>query len=292
MSRKRDTLKLKLFGNTLGLKLNAAYALHHALCSISSKGKNDTIEASHQEKANELRARGFTLIENISLDSLAQKVTGHFNARKCENGVCAMNRAESGFLAPDLFNALESVNPILYAYYGSYYQYYWSEVRRNEAGGTWGADSSFGFHTDDNPKELLKVFFYLNDTFESNGAFRTFDYQTSRYLFNRGFISYSPKTREESQKLVTKTLIDSKLNILEGPKGTALIFDNNLVHRASPPQIGFRDIIAVEVYPSPRKMTVPLLEKSLTVPYKTDYPHNPFKNDILAAPKLLLEASQ
>lgn len=291
MGKKTHRLYLKVFGNTLGVKTNAIYWLHHNLCKLKSQSANSASPNGSpnpqlsptdvQSKVDELRTRGFTRIPNIPVEALAKPVKDYFDSRTVDNGWCIMERKDAGFLAPDLYQAMKTVDQVLRAYYDSHYQYYWTEVRRTNSDGKWDANSSFGFHTDDNPKELMKVFFYLNDTYEINGAFRAFDYQVSKQLFESGFISYSSQTRVDSQKLVTPELIQQKLNVLEGLKGTALIFDNNLVHRASVPREGFRDVIGLEVYPSGEQMTVEHLRKSLVNPYITDYPHNPFRNEVL-----------
>jgi hypothetical protein len=169
---------------------------------------------------------------------------------------------------------------VLRAYYGSAAQPYWINVMRYVVGES-KAESSFGYHIDDNPRQILKIFIYLNDTFESNGAFRAFDYSVTQEICDRGFISCSPELRRESQVFITPQLERERLQVLEGKCGTVLIFDNNLIHKGTLPRTGYRDVICVEIYPSARPWTQDDIAKGLLAPIVLDYPRNPFVNDIL-----------
>jgi hypothetical protein len=66
--------------------------------------------------------------------------------------------------------------------------------------------ASFGWHIDDNPQQLMKIFLYLNDVEENNGAFRALPLHDSRKLLRAGFISNSIETRQKNQSLVQKYL--------------------------------------------------------------------------------------
>ena len=67
---------------------------------------------------------------------------------------------------------------------------------------------------------------------------------------------------------------------LEGKAGTLLMFDNNLVHKGTPPVEGFRQLAQIEVYPSMKQITEGQVFNALTRPILFDYPRNPKTNDI------------
>ena len=108
---------------------------------------------------------------------------------------------------------------------------------------------SWTWHYDNHPVEILKVMIYLTDVSESNGPFeylrssRTQEgiYRTPAPLSGYGRVS----TREvqcylaegaESQKVI-------------GPRGTLLLFDDNVVHKANVAQSGYRDVIVLQLRP-------------------------------------------
>ena len=62
-----------------------------------------------------------------------------------------------------------------------------------------------------------------------------------------------------------------------------LMFDNNLVHKGTPPREGFRQLAQVEIYPSMTKLTEEQVHLSLTNPLVHDYPHDPRVNDLSGA---------
>jgi hypothetical protein len=277
------SIKLRWFGNSLSLKINFQYFLHHSLCKLRSRGLK--YDKRHRELARELETVGMVNAGVTDVSQIARWTSEYFAKNPAQAGFGTVKRSEAGELAEDIFRAIQnSVSPVLNAHYGSHFQCYWISIFRYETGGHWTAASSFGYHLDDNPAQLLKIFFYLNDTYESNSAFRAFDYHTSKELFRKGFISCSAELRVNSQRFVTEQLEKERIRIMEGVQGTALIFDNNLVHKGTPPREGYRDVVAIEVYPSDRPIDVESIRKGLTVPFQKDYPLNPFKNDLLASP--------
>lgn len=276
-------ISLRLFGNTLGFKINSAYFIQHQWSRIKSRGATNSISEQAHNYAAEVKTRGFTKIGPLPVDELSDKVKRYFDSASLSKGTANMERHLARDLAPQLYQLLSGkIEEVLRAYYGSYVQPYWINPMRYGASPERTPDSSFGYHLDDNPRELLKIFIYLNDTYKSNGAFRTFDYEVSKSLFKKGFISSTPELRVSSQKLIEKQLESEKLHVLEGPKGTILIFDNNVVHKGTIPEQGYRDVICVEVYPSARRWQEEDLRKGLAAPIQHDYPHNPFINDILS----------
>jgi hypothetical protein len=125
----------------------------------------------------------------------------------------------------------------------------------------------------------MKVFVYLNDVNESNGAFRAFPKQSTTYLFLKGFRSNGVQTRVDAQPLVNEYFkkYPKRLKILEGPTGTVLGFDNNLVHKGTLPQKGYRHVVQILLYPSDTPLSVPSVKKALLSERTRDYPSNPYE---------------
>lgn len=268
------------YGNTL-LTTNIPYALQHFGSQLLSNTK--TFSPKVTQLAQNLKKRGFSKIDIINVDTMASLAEKYFATHAVgKDGVAMLDKALAEEFALPLYKALSTqVEQVLYSYYGSYFQLYWTNIIRYEKAKV-SMGSSFGYHLDDNPNQLLKIFFYLNDTYEWNAAFRTFDYQTTKELIKKGFISSTAELRIASQKLITPQLEKKKLHILEGKKGTVLVFDNNLIHKGTTPTRKYRNVVVVEVYPSHRRFTLDDVYKSLTRQYRGDYPVNPFYNDILA----------
>ena len=273
---KRSLLR---FGNTL-LGTNVLYALQHSVSRLRAYGLHTSPKPS--PAAQSLKEKGYSKVNIINLDDIAVLAEKYFSTHPVgKDGVAMLDRQFAEEFTVPLYKALSTkLEQILYDYYGSYFQLYWTNIIRYEKAKV-NLGTSFGYHLDDNPNELMKIFFYLNDTYEWNAAFRTFDYVTTKKLLKEGFISSTAEQRIASQKFITPKLEKENLNILEGKKGTVFIFDNNLIHKGTSPKRGFRNVLVVEVYPSHRRFTMDDVYKSLTKPYKGDYPTNPFYNDIL-----------
>lgn len=279
----RKKMQLRLFGNSLAFHVNFMYFLQHCISRLFSKNLQVS-DSTHKKRASELKRDGFTKAAQVNVDKISEIVNDYFQKNPVTEGMGIMDRKASAVLAPYICEALSGpVESVINSYYGSHFQFYWITVTRYQGAISEKLDGSFYYHTDDNPKSLMKVFFYLQDTTESNSAFRTFNYETSQELFNQGFISCETALRMESQKFITPELEREKLQVLEGKKGTVLFFDNNLVHRAAEPKVHYRDTINIEIYPHYKRFNEEAVRKALTVPYVYDWPKNPFVNDLQIA---------
>ena len=132
------------------------------------------------------------------------------------------------------------------------------------------------FHFDDNPIGTKKIFIYLTDQYQDSGAFRTFDKKISDLLKKKGFLSYTTEIRENCQNLA-QSLSEDNLKIQSGKKGTVMCFDNNLIHKATLPKNGYRDLIVMEVFPAFKEINSKNISKSLSMSLEEpDYPRWPF----------------
>jgi hypothetical protein len=268
-------LRTIIFSNTLGIPTNRLWRNFHKSCQSEYQG----IRSSRPSKVvEELRKDRMTVLSRQSVTEIALKVDEHFAGQNATYS--AMPLADAVKFADEIFKIIKSAEQDVIDYYGSYFQPYWIQIQRTTPGKT-TSDTSFGWHMDDNPKEMLKLFVYLNDVNESNGAFRAFSWKHSRRILLKGFQSASSDVRMASQSIADKHLQKNpqSLKVLEGSKGTVLAFDNNLIHKGTAPRVGYRHVIQIPIYPSRIPLNVEMVRRALLSPQKRDYPLDPEIND-------------
>lgn len=269
---------VSLLGNTLGLSLNIRWQKYHRDCNAMylKKLNVQNLTALH------IKSAGLGEIGNLNCSQLAKKIYCHFkNLPPPRMPTKQLPRDLCGQFSPEIFQALLSVSPVVEAYFNSYFQPYWIQIQENFPGAV-SADTSFGWHIDDNPRQLMKIFIYLNDVTKDNGAFRAFSSSHSKQILRKGFISNSQNDRLKNQSIPNNYLKNNQgsLVVLEGAAGTILMFDNNLVHKGTAPETGYRHLVQIEIYPSMKKISQEQVYKALTNPIFHDYPPDPYFNDV------------
>jgi hypothetical protein len=272
-----------VYGHSLGKGVQESWDSYHAECQAAYPGATK-VDAGQQASITSLHELGQANLGIKAPAELCASVTAAFNKIGSRDLISYLPRDEAGVFAPGIAKVLESVAPVIEGFYGSYYQPYWISLQQNFPG-TADAGSSFTWHIDDNPRQLMKIFIYFNDVFESNGAFRAFTYPVSKSLLEAGFKSWTEKLRVESQPMIDEYYAahPDELKVLEGKAGTVLMFDNNLVHKGTPPREGFRHLAQIEIYPSMTKVTEKQIEMAMTKPLTLDYPKDPRVNDLSGA---------
>jgi len=272
-----------LYGHSLGKGVQQSWDEFHTACQAAYVADRKPT-AEQVKSAQDLHELGQANLGVKSPASLNKAVSDAFEKIGSRELVSYIPRDEAGVFAPAIFQVLESVAPVIEEFYGSYYQPYWISLQQNFPG-TASAASSFAWHIDDNPRQLMKIFIYFNDVGEANGAFRAFTYPVSKNLLEAGFKSWSEKLRIESQPMINDYYAEhpTELKVLEGKAGTVLMFDNNLVHKGTPPREGFRHLAQIEIYPSMTKLTQEQVLLSMTNPLTSDYPPEPRINDLSGA---------
>jgi hypothetical protein len=264
-----------VFSNSLGIKTNSIWRNFHKSCQRQSRISR---QISPSKLVYELKKDRLTVLSRQNVTDLARQVDNYF--AESNDVYSQMPVTEAVKHSESIFKILKNAEQEVIDYYGSYFQPYWMQIQRTTPGKT-TADSSFGWHMDDNPREMIKLFVYLNDVGESNGAFRAFSLRHSRRILLKGFQSNSSATRLKSQTIADKHLkkYPQSLKVLEGPEGTVLAFDNNLVHKGTAPRVGYRHVIQIPVYPSKIPLNLEMIERALLSPQKRDYALNPENND-------------
>lgn len=235
-------------------------------------------------RVKQLHTDGATTLAKLDCRIFSSEINSRFESMKDGNSHLSVQLPRDPTVlefVPQIFNILQKVSPLVEAYFGSYFQPYFITIERNQPAQT-TADTSFGWHIDDNPRQIMKIFIYLNDVYRDNGAFRAFSYKHSYQILKKGFISYSEKTRTKNQAIVNDyyNFNQDSLTVFEGDAGTVLMFDNNIVHKGTAPIIGDRQFVQIEIFPSLKKITEQQVANALTRPIVRDYPIDPHCNDM------------
>ena len=130
--------------------------------------------------------------------------------------------------------------------------------------------SSWLWHYDNNPKEAVKLLIYLTDVEESTAPFELLEkdgdhvkMQTSRTGYNHWGPPYIPQSRIPENILDQFISQGFEKRKIVGPKGTALFFDNNIVHKANVPTRDYRDVVIFNIRPTMFKLD-PYVSRNFT----------------------------
>lgn len=130
----------------------------------------------------------------------------------------------------------------LRAYYRAKFQYSYVEPYRTfPAVGE--LPKSWKWHHDAVAPAILKLMVYLNGATAETGALRVLDHIKTSELRGAGF-----RSRVDSERYADE--FERCHVALEGPPGTAVIIDNRVLHKATAPQRGFRDVVCFQILPS------------------------------------------
>jgi predicted SAM-dependent methyltransferase len=238
-------------------------------------------DAAFSQRDEQIAARfkrtGIAVLGVSNVEELARIVEEKLADVPIKDGFAQYPRRYNSLLVPHIFKLLQEHRGPIEAYYRSHFKVNWFEVQRI-APGYQRPGSSFGYHTDDAPDPVTKLFIYLTDTYESNGAFRAFEYEYSDPLLRRGMMAArSPGApRERAQKLVSPDL-EKRLTVVEGAKGTVFLFDNNLVHKGTLPRQGIRTHVSMELMPATTPITEAALLDKCDEAIAEYFPANPFR---------------
>jgi predicted SAM-dependent methyltransferase len=196
-----SALRLRLgIRNTHGLASNLLYAAHRRYAKLRCRIETS---AAAEKLALELADTGIAVLGTSDVAQLAEVVERELEQIPMVDGYAQLPRAQNPKVVPHLFAILQQHAPAIEACLGSHFRVNWFEVQEI-APGRQSTGSSFGYHSDDSPLPVLKLFVYLTDTFESNGAFRAFAYLHTDRLLRLGMLeSVNPgQPRESAQARV------------------------------------------------------------------------------------------
>jgi hypothetical protein len=156
---------------------------------------------------------------------------------------------------------------MLESYYGCHYRYSYVEPYRTlPAEGE--LPKSWLWHRDAVPPGVLKLMVYLNGANGETGALRVLDREQSRALDRLGY-----ESRKDSEKY--RAEFEKRHVVLEGGPGTAVIIDNSVLHKATAPEHGYRDVICFQILPSLVPEHIARERSGASRSYRRDTPQHP-----------------
>jgi hypothetical protein len=229
------------------------YEKYYHLCKLEYKKDFPHIETSLYDSRVKIHEVGvFSNTFYSTVEVLAQKIKEDLNL--VDDNFMPQHKdifkfkKELNFLANEIVPMLEETQFGCYLYVDKVYIYRTAPVKKRE--------SSYLWHHDNNPNEILKNCIYLNEVTDKNSPFE--------YLTNKdGKPALIKSTREGKGKWVKKldTRLDSEVSRLVtendyitkkvfGKTGLVTSFLNNVIHRANPVIEGYRDVINIRVKPT------------------------------------------
>lgn len=141
------------------------------------------------------------------------------------------------------------LNQLEHQYYGSYtivdrVYIYRSPVSRQEPSESWL------WHYDNHPREMLKVMVYLTDVAADTAPFEYLKARTTgRSLYGSPLAPLSVDSRIPAPTVEGLLAGEWEREAVIGPRGTVLVFDDNVVHRATAATGAHRDVVVFQVRP-------------------------------------------
>lgn len=139
---------------------------------------------------------------------------------------------------------------------------------------------SLTWHIDNQPKEIIKIMVYLEDVDETSGPFQILDKEGSGYKVKTTRVDHTdwkdrnPQTRYSDSQINNYRTLKYAPKNLTGPAGTVIIFDNNIIHRATMCDKKERNVVTFMVKPIDHKVR-PYISKKHT---GTNYHEDVFKD--------------
>lgn len=116
--------------------------------------------------------------------------------------------------------------------------------------------TSWRWHFDNHPREILKVMVYLTDVSEDTAPFQYLREPTSgRPLPGTPLLPLFGDSRVPTDEIDRRLAGGWTCHSVTGPRGTIVVFDDNVVHRATLGKTGHRDVVVFQVRPAPFRAT-------------------------------------
>ncbi len=141
------------------------------------------------------------------------------------------------------------ISDVLKDHFKSDFQILRFDLLRSEPNPNYSREGSWLWHMDNyHRKSFIKLFCYLNDVKRENGAFQCIPKKYTNHFIRKGF-DHNERRSKNDPKIIRE--IEKKLSPVEGKKGTTFICNtSDVIHRASLPKVGKRELIVFEIAPS------------------------------------------
>lgn len=257
-------VSLRLFGNTIGLKINLLYGIYATLLrmwvvgfTVRSSNRDRDDSEDHEHMVGEIRERGFAKLKPVLSAEHIRGVTRKVDALMAKSDRTVRTLEDGGLIRlksplveiPELESFLlhPAVAAVLRRYFGGHFKVFSCDVYRTLPRDPTAAAEQFGslkWHFDNCPSALFKVMVYLTDTTVDTGAISLVPKIKSLQLKRCGFWE-----RDRADNFTAQ--IEQNAVYLEGVAGTILFFSTHYcIHKATLPTYGHRDVAVFLVQPS------------------------------------------
>lgn len=114
-----------------------------------------------------------------------------------------------------------------------------------------GPRASWLWHFDNHPREMLKVMVYLTDVGEDTAPFEYLRHTSSgRPQLGKPLSPLHGDSRVPVAEIERDLANGWHRELVTGPRGTVLVFDNNVVHRGTIARSAHRDVLIFQVRPA------------------------------------------
>ena len=245
------------YGNSLPFPMNRRYALYNEKCR---RGYTDGAATPASELAQKVSKDGFVQIHDAIASDKARAMSERVSkliaaepaSKKRGRTAHLQYRVNDpirtlGSEALELFRG--PADAVLRAYFKSWYRLYsvacYRSVPSSDPQGAWL------WHIDNYPPAVKKIMLYLTDCEPKLGTTSFVSPAQTKALRGSGYFGIYPYERSEDlSSFAARAKIDPNIQTCTIEAGSALFFDNNTLHRANIPEVGFRDVITFTVLPS------------------------------------------
>ena len=241
------------YGNNHSRDINLHYRAYHEAAQAAFDPKRHPISAAAQAQAETLARDGFLVLPpEDGQRTPAAELGARVDMALADPGNCypvsaGMIRLIDGSdMFPELFALLRGrVEDVIHAYFLSYFKIFSATLYRTVPDDS-VPESSFLWHFDNAPDQQIKAMIYLDDTVRDTGAFRFKSRAVSEQARSRGF------WHRDDYDLARPVFDDeTTTHTIEGPPGTVILFQpGRVVHKATAPRHGHRDVAVLVINPS------------------------------------------
>lgn len=286
LGRTYRKFSIRVFGNTLALRVNLLYVLYVWLVKLAGflgLGERPRVSDAASREATAIHANGFTKLLSVLPETEVASISAKVDALFAQQEKTIKTLEDGGLLrlksclleVPELERYIHAprVKEMLQGYFGCAYKVYNCDVYRTLPQVHENPEEKFGslkWHFDNCPDALLKLMVYLTDTNVDNGALTLVDKSKSIDLKHRGFWdrNQAPRYAQEIEKNALS---------LEAPAGTALLFSvHHCIHKATLPRVRHRDVAVFLVQPARAQQQAFTAEERLKFSHSYGYCVNPF----------------
>ncbi len=147
--------------------------------------------------------------------------------------------------------------------------------------------ASWLWHFDNHPREILKLMIYLTDVEAGTAPFEFLRGADGRPVRGEPIGPLARDGRVPLAEIQDRLAAGARCETVIGPRGTVLLFDDNVIHRATLATRRHRDVLVLQLRPA-SIATRPRLDPKWTGTFgHEDFPSNPWR----LAPRVRAQAS-